>query len=115
MRRNTVFLDMDGTLVYHNYTPFTKDDILLPGTVELLKSIMNTNSYCILTTGRSEPECIGILKRFKNDFGFEFDRCLYNLPTGIRILINDTKDLTIPKAIAHSLKRDEGPLNIQLL
>jgi hypothetical protein len=108
----TVFLDMDGTLVKHNYTPLETLDEYLPGTIELLTQLKNKEKfYCILTTGRAEIECIYVLEKIKKDLGFTFDRCLYLLPVGVRALVNDSKT-TINKAQGFCIPRDQGPTEI---
>lgn len=111
-RITTVFLDMDGTLVKHNYYPLQIPDEYLLGTDQLLIQLADKEKfYCVLTTGRGESECKDILERFKKDFGFVFDNHLYLLPTGIRVLVNDSKNL-VNKAQGYCLPRDKGPIDI---
>lgn len=108
----TYFLDMDGTLVKHNYTPLEVQDEYLPGTIEFLTKLKKANCYCVLTTGRSEEECKYILNKFKEDIGFIFDKALYLLPVGVRVLVNDNKYPYQNKAVAICLERDAGPKSI---
>jgi beta-phosphoglucomutase-like phosphatase (HAD superfamily) len=107
MSLKTYFIDMDGTLVKHNYHPREIPDIILPGVVEFLLKLRSNGCYCILTTSRSELECKSILLRFKFEHSFEFDRHIYGLPSNIRVLINDNKNGLI-KALAIAVDRDSG-------
>lgn len=104
--RETIFLDLDGSLCFHNYE--LTEDILLPGTIDYLRSLKEKNYYCVLTTGRTKEMCINILNQLKITINFEFDQCLFDLPTGKRTVLNDTTDLNQPKALAISVLRNTG-------
>ncbi len=104
---NTIFIDLDGTLVIHRYDNFELDcDSLLPGAIEKLLEMRRKNYYIILTTGRMFSDCTHILNHLKKNYLFEFDKIVDNLPTGKRIIINDYIDCH--KAQAINVKRNEG-------
>lgn len=102
----TIFIDLDGVLIKHAYDNFEQYDIL-DLTLEKLSDFKKRNVYLILTTGRSKRNCSFILKFFK-DNGIIFDRCIFDLPTCRRILINDDKYIGIKKALAYSYPRNYG-------
>jgi len=104
----TYFLDLDGTLVFHNvFSGFVKDTIL-PGVKEFLKDLMERNCYTVLTTARTEQESISALKLLKEEVGFEFDQCVFNLPAWKRTIVNDTSEDGRCKAFAISVERNKG-------
>ncbi len=107
MSRKTYFIDMDGTLVKHNYNPREVPDVILPGVVEFLQKLRTNDCFCILTTSRSEVECTGILQKFRTEYSFEFDKSIYDLPSNVRVLINDSKNGLV-KAVAIAVERDNG-------
>lgn len=108
----TLFIDLDGTLVHHNYTPFEVDDVFLPGAIAFLQEAKKSDCYCVLTTNRSHLAAEKTLHRLRSEFDFEFDRTLFDLPVGIRVLINDTKDTEV-RAIAIPVQRNVGLVGIK--
>lgn len=109
----TLFIDLDGTLVRHNYTPFDVDDVLLPGALEFLLDARRAGHFCILTTNRSAAAAERILARLRTEAGFVFERTLFDLPVGVRVLINDTKGDEV-RAVAIPVPRDQGLEGIRL-
>jgi haloacid dehalogenase-like hydrolase len=108
-KRPTVFLDLDGTLVFHNYETGINQDKLLPGTLEALAALRSENYYIVLTTGRTEQQCLSFLNEMEKTHGFKFDRLVFDLPTGIRVLVNDREtDSLQDKAIAINVTRNQG-------
>lgn len=106
----TIFIDLDGTIVCHNYYPFIQDDRfhITSGAISFLQKLREDNCYVILTTGRSRIQCIKIIKHLKKEYNFKFDKCIYSLPTGKRVLINDYKNTNEHKVSAYEIKRDHG-------
>lgn len=109
-KRNTWFLDVDGTLVVHNYNPEEQEDVFLPGAVDFLKNT-SESSVVILTTSRTENHMSGVMKKL-SDLGIRIDGLICNLPTGIRYIVNDSKPDTEgniqKKAVAYALERNLG-------
>jgi len=105
--RGVLFIDLDGTLVVHNYDPENIEDVVLSGW-ELLKEISDNRDkyFIIVTTSRSKEHCNLATKKLE-ELGIRFDRAIYGLPTGIRVLVNDSKDGE-PTAKAFTLERDKG-------
>ena len=54
-KRKTYFIDIDGTLVKHNYDPENIPEEFLPGALDFLKSI---SSECVILTTSRSPENI---------------------------------------------------------
>jgi hypothetical protein len=106
----TIFIDLDGTIVKHNYTPLITPDVLLPGALEFLTVAMRAGHTLILTTNRNIDECIDTLSMLQLH-GIKFRDTLCGIPVGIRILINDNKDNEI-RAVAIPVERDKGLENI---
>lgn len=85
----TWIFDLDGTLVIHNGYK-NGGDVLLPGVKEFFNERISPNDYVLILTARSiefKKETESFL--LKN--GIFYDRILYNLPVGERILFNDKK------------------------
>jgi len=107
-KATTIFVDMDGTLCTHVFEHFHLDQYrLLEGSFEKLLEMRAKGCYIVLTTGRKKKDCKHILKFYKKH-GFVFDQCVFDLPTGKRILINDTKYKGQVKAVAVEYPRNYG-------
>jgi hypothetical protein len=105
----TYFLDIDGTIVKHRTTleiDAKVEDELLPGVLEMW-SRFQLQDTIVLTTARLEKDREHTERIFQK-YGLRFDKMIMGLPTGQRILINDTTDVMYPKAVAISVRRDEG-------
>ena len=109
----TIFIDLDGTLVKHNYSPLVTQDSFLPGAVDFLRHARSAGHYCILTTNRSAEKSEAVLKELLTHYNFSFERVMFDLPVGVRILINDTKGTEV-RAIAVPVLRDVGLEDISL-
>jgi predicted mannosyl-3-phosphoglycerate phosphatase (HAD superfamily) len=103
--RPTVFLDIDGTIVKHNYNPEIYDDIFVKGAEEVLRELQEKNYLIILVTSRIQKHCERLLEVLARKRIFV--TLISDLPTGRRILINDKK-YNEDKAIAINVKRDGG-------
>lgn len=103
--RDTIFIDLDGTLVEHNYDPQNIDEVFIDSTLEFVER--HKTSYLVLTTSRTFDNCRNAIRRLKEK-SIEFDEILCELPTGRRILINDHKEGTYDKAIAINILRNVG-------
>lgn len=101
----TWLVDIDGTILPHN-GHLTGQDVLLPGVVKLWQSF-GPADVVILMTGRAEKfraATLGILEAA----GLRWDQALFDLPTGERVLINDTKPSGLRTAHAVCVPRDAG-------
>ena len=105
-----IFLDIDGTLVEHNYNPSTKPEHYLTGTLSYLMA--NLDKAVILTTSRPEGYTIKVRKYLEAN-RVKVIAVIPNLPMGKRILINDHKPGEEQKAIAINVIRDVGIENIK--
>ena len=103
----TIFIDLDGTLVFHNYEPLVQDDVFLPGAIDFLIRCMQLNYFCILTTNRSKEKSHQVLEHLHVKYNFKFDLEIFDLPVGIRLLINDNKNDEV-RAIAIPVVRNFG-------
>lgn len=108
----TIFLDVDGTIVKHNYTPEHNGDIFLPGAPEKMNEWSERGFTIIFTTARTPEESYLVRKTIETCLGKEF-RWIYNLGTGPRYLIND-HDGDIAKAMAINVKRNVGLENVTI-
>ena len=108
-KRDTYFVDLDGCITLHHSRTEDYSDVdeFLPGSVEKLLLLKSIGCVIILTTGRSEEQAQPALKQLK-ELGFEYDHCIFGLPTGTRYLVNDYKYDGVDKAIAINLKRNGG-------
>jgi hypothetical protein len=116
MSCKTYFIDVDGTIVKHisndeidrmiAQNQFDFEEILLPGIHELWKQF-DRDDKIIITTARREAHRTLTEKIFKTN-NLRFDVMLMDLPSGPRILINDTPNMLYKKAIAINVKRDTG-------
>ena len=109
----TVFIDLDGTIVFHNYEPLKVKDKFLPGVLSFLKKLKDENFFCILTTNRSKEMAEPVILMLKKEIQFEFDREIFDLPVGVRVLINDNKNEEV-RAIAFAVNRNTGLTNLTI-
>lgn len=115
MSGKTYFIDIDGTIVKHisnddidnmlnNGTMF--EEVLLPG-VHQLWDKFQPNDKIVITTARKESHR-QITEKIFSQNNLRFDLLIMDLPSGQRILINDSPDSLYKKAIAINVKRDGG-------
>jgi predicted secreted acid phosphatase len=104
---HTWFFDLDGTILKHNGYIDDKKDTLLNGVKEFFKKIP-PKDIIIITTSRDKKnskKTINFLKKMK----IRFDKIIFNLPYGERILLNDVKPKnSLKTAISINLKRNSG-------
>ena len=104
--QHTWFIDIDGTIFKHEGLWEDGEDTLLPGVQELWNTIP-ADDCIILTTGRNShfaSETEQALKKFK----LRYDKIIFDLPVGERIIVNDTKPSGLETAIAWNVKRNQG-------
>ena len=121
----TWFIDIDGTIVYHQ-SNYNLDKIIvelgdtshtsekpLKDSVEFLKSIPDDDTI-VLTTARDSRHRDHTI-RVLEYYDIRYDRIMFDLCSGPRYLINDIKpagvagnDNPLTMAYAVNLQRDEG-------
>lgn len=106
-RPYTIFVDWDGTIVKHNYTPETTPDEFLPGAVEMLKAWKEAGHMVVVTTARKRTLEVTELAGKLHEV---LPHCLfiYGCTTGPRVLINDRSPEGMTKAFAINVDRDKG-------
>ena len=118
---HTWLIDIDGTALRHNghlpvadgcKPPYPADQIL-PGVYDFWLRIP-PEDVIILMSARSHEEKNETLEVF-NILGLIFDHAIFGLPTGERILINDSKTSGLNTAVAMNVARDAGLGHISIL
>jgi hypothetical protein len=103
---HTWFIDIDGTILYHNSHLDANGNKILPGVRDFFDSIPY-NDTIILITAREEkyrPD----LELFLSENHLRYNYIICNIPTGERILINDKKPSGLKTAYSVNLERDKG-------
>ena len=103
----TIFLDLDGTVIVHNYSPEIDVDQPLDTRLVSLAQFLNSQKFpyqLVLTTSRSHHHAQLVLPILEK-YGIRVHSILHSLPTGTRILINDSNDQS-SKALAINLERN---------
>lgn len=112
---STWFIDIDGTIFDHKSNhDGVQEDQILDGTKEFWDNIPEADCI-VLTTGRPSwwrEETVSALE----GFGLRYDVLLMDLPSGRRMLINDTKPpgssygnvITVPMAFCRNVERNVG-------
>ena len=107
----TWIFDFDGTLVVHNGYK-TGEDRFLDGAKEFLQSIPE-DDFVIIMTAR-ETAAKDKTEKFLKENNIRYDRILFEMPMGERILINDNKPSGLKCAYALCPNRNEGFNNINI-
>lgn len=100
----TWLFDIDGTIVKHNGYKTDGKDTLLDGAKEFIDSIPETDAV-ILITSRTE-EFKKLTTDFLDENNIRYDKIIFGLPMGERILINDKKPKGLETSIAVNTDRD---------
>lgn len=106
----TWFIDFDVTLVAHS-SHMKDEDFILNGTKDFFSSVVKENDYVVITTARGEDHRERI-ESFLDRNDIRFDLVLCGLPTGPRILVNDSKPCGMQTAYSYNLERDKGILSV---
>jgi len=110
---HTWLIDLDGTILKHNGYIIDRKDTLLNGVKKFFKNIPKKDKI-ILTTSRKKKYSRKTLA-FLNRNKLRFNRVLFDLPYGERILINDIKPKNkLKTAISINLKRDVGLIKYKI-
>jgi len=116
-RPKTLFIDIDGTLLFH-YGMGIKQAIMplkvLPGVIEKLDEWDRKNYKIVLITGRKESTR-QITENQLQYLGITYDYLVMGIGGGKRVLINDTKPNSIfPTAEAICIERNKGLENLDI-
>jgi hypothetical protein len=116
-RPKTIFIDIDGTLLYHygsQSQQIQNPPKLLPLVKEKLDKWDLQGYNIILTTGRKES-LRQITEKQLSDIGIFFDQLIMGIGGGTRVLINDRKtNSQEDTAIAINITRNEGLINVEI-
>lgn len=107
----TIFCDIDGTLIKHEKYPDNVSLDVLPGTIDKLERWKNKGHKIILTTARTNKKQLSVLLKKNN---IPFDKLICCLPSGKRYLINDFKSDLLPMSHSFNIPRDKGIGGIDL-
>ena len=111
---HTWLIDLDGTLVKHNYYLSNKNDLFLNGARSFLKKIPKNDTIIFLTSRKKKFKKSTITFLLKNKIRYNY--IIFDLPFGERILINDIKPKkNLKTAISINLKRDFGFSKIKII
>ena len=112
----TIFCDIDGTIWEHVVDPaecMNEYPTLLPGARERFLEWHRRGFKIILTTGR--PEFLrSITIETLQYHGIFFDQLVMGCGPGPRVLVNDTEEMTHPKACAINVDRNMGLLGVHI-
>ena len=100
----TWLMDVDGVVFVHN-SHLEQGDILVRGIKQFLNSIPKHDKILLLSARdkKYKSQTIKSLKKF----GIRYDKVLFGLPVGERILINDKKPSGLITAKAVNVRRDK--------
>ena len=110
---HTWLIDLDGTIVRHNYYLSNNKDLFLKGVRVFLKKIPKNDVIIFLTSRKKKFKKSTISFLLKNKV--RFNSIIFDLPFGERILMNDIKPKNkLKTAISINLKRDFGLSKFQI-
>lgn len=108
---HTWIIDLDGTLLKHNGYK-TGEDCWLDGALEFLRALP-AEDYILLLTAREESAKEKTIE-FLRKSGVRFNKIIFEIPMGERILINDAKPSGLFCAHALNVERNAGLDNIKI-
>ena len=100
----TWIFDLDGTLVKHNGYKLDGKDSLLEGAREYLDEIPD-DDYILILTSRTD-EYRDMTLDFLRENGIRYDKIIFNMPMGERIVVNDRKPSGLNMAVAVNIDRN---------
>jgi histidinol phosphatase-like enzyme len=118
----TIFLDIDGVLLWHarelatiwDYARDEEDDRRLPGVAEKLQEWDTKGYKIILTTGRRECMRQDTEQQLARH-GIFYDLLIMGVGRGQRVVINDFKaNSEEPTAVAICVTRNKGLVDVEI-
>ena len=103
---HTWLLDLDGSIVKHNGYKIDGRDLMLDGAKAFLDSIPEGDRIIFLTSRKVEYK--EKTEEFLKENSIRFDKILYDLPYGERILLNDKKESGMITGIAINKERNSS-------
>lgn len=101
---HTWFLDLDGTILFHNGYKDNGIDVFVPGAKEFLMSLPPDDRIIFVTSRLKKYK--EITENFLHEHNIQFSDVIYEIPYGERIIINDNKPSGLKTAIACSVNRN---------
>ena len=108
---HTWLIDLDGTVVKHNGYKIYGKDVLLDGALDFLNNIPQNDKIIFLTSRKNEFS--QMTEDFLAENNIKYDKIIYELPYGERILINDNKPSGLTMGYAINKERDSA-LSIEI-
>ena len=102
---HTWIMDIDGTIAEVNQHPYDNDK-LLPGVKEMWNKIPEYDMIIIMTA-REEAVKEKTLA-FIDSHGLRYDKAIFGVHHGERIVVNDNQPGGLQTAIAWNVKRNKG-------
>lgn len=103
---HTWLLDLDGTVLEHNGYMKSTGERVLEASMKFLESIP-AHDMIIFLTSRA-PSLAEATEVLLKNHAIRFDRIIYGVPFGERILVNDRKPSGLPTSVAINVQRDSG-------
>lgn len=102
----TWLIDIDGVIFIHNNYLYGEDKPVL-GFLEFYKQI-DKNDFVLLLSSREE-KYKEITEKSLQKYNIKYDKIIFGLPKGERIIINDTKPKGLKTALAINPSRNKFP------
>ena len=113
----TIFVDIDGTLLWHHEMPNQQTEmpvVVLPGVLDTIADWTMKGYQIILTTGRRESERERTIQQLQLA-GIVYDKLIMGVSRGPRVIINDQKTFSdIPTAVAICVERNKGLTDLRI-
>ena len=110
--KKTWLIDLDGTIIEHN-SHINGTNKLLPGVKKFWKKINKKDIIIILTARESKYRMKTI--KFLKDNNLRYNKILFDLNVGERILINDKKPDGLKTSVSINVKRNKGLNDINFI
>ena len=105
-------IDIDGTIFKHN-AHLNGEDVLLDGVQQFWHKIPDED-FILLLTARHEKYKDATESALAK-YNLRYNKIIFGIPTGERILINDEKPSGLRTAIAINIRRDKGLLDNKMI
>jgi hypothetical protein len=107
LQPRTWILDLDGTIVKHNGYRNEEGDKVLDGVIDFFENEVMQDDYVLIVTARSAKYKEDTIK-FLDENKIRFNQIIFDMPSGLRILINDKKPDGTETALSFNMDRDQG-------